>query len=275
MDLLESEVAIVSGAASGIGRAMALRLAAGGTRVIACDIHAKRNEVLRQELDAISTGHHILDVDVSDRDAVHRICDRTGALSDKTDFLFCNAGVGGQWGAFSSSPQPDWQWCLKTNVLGIVHMLEAFVPAMACREQDNAVVITASIAGLLPGPGMGAYSPSKYAAVAIAEGLAQELADTRTTVSVLCPGFVDTDFLNSARHLKSAPSHHSDNDALKKRRAKVAAQMASSTSSETVVEEVFAALLQKRPYILSHPEFGPALEKRFAGILACVRPSDI
>ncbi|MGA8209203.1 MAG: SDR family NAD(P)-dependent oxidoreductase [Nocardioidaceae bacterium] len=174
--------AVVTGAASGIGRAFARQLAAEGHRVHLADISSTR------ELAAEISGVPAV-VDVSSDEEMTRLA----ANAPAPDVLCLNAGVvGASLGAPWEVPADEWIRLLGVNVLGVVNGLRAFVPGLVAADRPAHLVITASLAGLLAFPGGGAYAATKHAVVAVAEQTALTLRDTPVSVSVLCPALVRT-----------------------------------------------------------------------------------
>ena len=174
--------AVVTGAASGIGRAFARQLAAESYRVHLADVSS--TEELAAEIDGIPAI-----VDVSSEE--HMI--RLAAKASNAEIVCLNAGiVGSSLGAPWEVPTDEWMKVLGVNLLGVVNGLRAFVPTMVAADRPSNIVITASLAGLLTFPGGGAYAATKHAVLAIAEQTALSLRDTPVTVSVLCPALVRT-----------------------------------------------------------------------------------
>lgn len=190
--LLESgRVAVVTGAASGIGRALAEAFAARGLQVVMADIE---NDALSAAVDEVmtSTGAAVIgvQVDVSNADQVDNLALRTVAEFGVPDIVCANAGVITPRMPIWEQPAADWSWTVAVNLLGPANAVRAFVPQMVARGSGH-LVFTASIAGLapLPGGGNGAYSASKYAVVGLAETLRIELDELAPDigVTVLCP----------------------------------------------------------------------------------------
>lgn len=176
--------AIVTGAASGIGRALATTLHQRGTDVVLVDRDADGLAAVAQR-----TGGTPFVLDVTDADAHDDLADVAGV----PDLLCLNAGVvsttqGAPWEA----PPEEWRRVFDINVGGIVNGLRTFVPLMLARGEDHRILITASLAGLATWPSGGPYAASKHAAVTVAEQAALALADTPVTVTVLCPALVQT-----------------------------------------------------------------------------------
>ncbi|MEV0385425.1 SDR family NAD(P)-dependent oxidoreductase [Nonomuraea sp. NPDC050643] len=176
--------AVVTGAASGIGRALAARLRADGAHVTLADIDAAALAVAAEELGAAS-----FPADVSDPGAMEALA---AAVPD-ADFVCLNAGiVGRDLGApWEVSPE-DWERVFAVNVGGVVNGLRAFVPRLLAAERPGHVLITASLAGLVTFAVGGAYAAAKHAVVALAEQTAQGLAGTPIGVTMLCPALVRT-----------------------------------------------------------------------------------
>lgn len=197
---LEGRVAVVTGAASGIGRALAARCGAEGMSVVAVDVEEPRLAATAAELAASGIEVHPEVCDVADADAVDALARRVLERHGRVDLVCNNAGVAGG-GAIAEASLATWRWTLGVNLWGVVHGLRAFLPAMIARGEGH-VVNTASIAGHVCSPGMGPYNASKFAVVAISETLHQEMLRDGTGVGVtcLCPGFVATDILDSERN---------------------------------------------------------------------------
>src|SRR4051812_28956330 len=200
MDQLEGKVAVVTGAASGIGRALADRFAAERMKVVLADVEAGALEVAEKELR--DSGAEVLAVqtDVSDPGSVDALARATVDAYGAAHVICNNAGVGGG-GQMQTLATADWEWVLGVNLWGVIHGIRAFLPTLL--EQDEAhIVNTASMAGMVAGPYMGPYNASKFAVVAISETLFKELAgqSANVGVSVLCPGWVNTNIADSARN---------------------------------------------------------------------------
>lgn len=201
MDTLEDRTAVITGGASGMGRAFAQRFAAAGARLVLADIEEPALDAAVAEL--TTAGADVMGVvtDVSARESMEALAtaalDRYGSVN----VVCLNAGVGGGNGPMDQLTERDWQWVLGVNLWGIIHGICAFLPHLKAHG-DGHVVITASVAGLTSYPGMGPYNTSKHAAVAIAETLFAELreADSTVGVSCLCPGLVSTNIFVSDRN---------------------------------------------------------------------------
>lgn len=197
---LSGKVAVVTGAASGIGRALAERFLAEGMSVVLADIE---EAVLAATADALSSAGPVLSVptDVTDPSSVDALAesarDRFGAFH-----VVCNnAGVGGHFGLTWETPLEEWRWVFEVNIWGVINGIRAFVPALVAQGEGH-VVNTASLAGWAGAPSMGPYCASKHAVLAISESLRAELEATGTGVgvTVLCPGMVNSGIIDSERN---------------------------------------------------------------------------
>ncbi len=192
------KVVVVSGAASGIGRATALAFAREGARLALCDVELDRLSVVAVEAEragAACVRHE--HCDVGDADAMRGFAERTQRELGVTDVLVNNAGVG-LYGGFLKTSLEDFHWIMQTNFWGVVHGCHFFVPAMAERGSGH-VVNVASAAGYYNSEILAAYGTSKYAVVGLSEALRDELGPQGIGVSVVCPGCVNTPIVRTMR----------------------------------------------------------------------------
>jgi NAD(P)-dependent dehydrogenase (short-subunit alcohol dehydrogenase family) len=195
-------VAVVTGAGSGIGRALAQRCATEGMHVVAADVEP---DALDETVASIGGDAIGVPTDVSDGDQVAALADQAYRAFGAVDLLCNNAGVF-QAGLVWARTEADWRWVLGVNVWGIVHGIRAFVPRMIAQGTDGHVVNTSSLAGVVSNAFSGPYNVSKFAALALSECLAHDLHATGSSIgaSVLVPGAVDTRIWDSARNRPSA-----------------------------------------------------------------------
>jgi NADP-dependent 3-hydroxy acid dehydrogenase YdfG len=176
------QVAVVTGAASGIGAALARALAARGSELVLAD----RSEALLREV-AAQLGARARVTDVADAGDMERLAETAGAA----DLVCLNAGVTSlQAAPVWETPLDEWHRLLDVNLGGVFHGLRAFVPRMLADGRPHRLLITASLAGLATWPGGGAYAASKHAVVTLAEQAALSLQGTPVSVTVLCPALV-------------------------------------------------------------------------------------
>ncbi|MET0880736.1 MAG: SDR family NAD(P)-dependent oxidoreductase [Acidimicrobiales bacterium] len=205
MDDLEGKVAVVTGAASGIGRALADRWVTEGMKVVLADVEEGPLDAARDEFDARGADVLAVRTDVSDAAQVEALAAATLDHFGAVHLVCNNAGVGGG-GLIWEAELEEWDWVLGVNLLGVVHGIKAFVPHLVAQDEGH-VVNTASIAGFAYGPMMGPYNASKAAVVAISETLKADLAlhGSKVGVSVLCPGWVNTRIHESDRNRPGGP----------------------------------------------------------------------
>lgn len=268
MDELSGKVAVVTGGASGIGRAMVDRVAAEGMRIVIGDIEEGALAATVDELRATGAEAIGVVVDVADPESMQALADEAAEVFGGWDLVCLNAGVGAG-GPMWELDLADWRWVLDVNLWGVINGIHVFVPAMVERGSGH-VVITASMAGLVAGPNMGPYNASKFAAVAIGETLAGDLeaAGSDVGVSILCPAWVNTRIFDSGRN---RPEHHAPAvarpEAPAEARAEAAAFFASSMPPTEVAEKVLDAVRARRLHILTHDMTGEVLRLRLARLL--------
>ena len=266
---LRGKVAVVTGAASGIGRALAERCAAEGMRVCLADV--ERDALERAGEEIRSTGADVLAVptDVAQAEQVEALRDRVLQRFGAVHLVCNNAGVS-LGGPVWEHPLDDWRWVLGVNLWGVIHGVHTFVPVLLAQGDEGHVVNTASMAGLTSPAGGGVYNTSKHAVVALSETLHRDLAarGARIGVSVLCPSFVDTRILESARNRPSARAVATPpplNDEAKR-------MLAAGMAPAQVAAQVLAAIRRARFYVLTHPEQKDRVRARLEDVLAERRP---
>jgi NAD(P)-dependent dehydrogenase (short-subunit alcohol dehydrogenase family) len=281
MQDFEGKVAVVTGAASGIGLGLAERFAAEGMKVVLADVEAAALDAAvarlrQQERDVIG----VL-ADVSRIEAIEELRDRTLEAYGGVHILCNNAGVGGGGGAAWESTPNDWTWALGVNLMGVIWGIRTFVPLMLEQDEPGWVVNTASVLGLQSGRGS-PYGVSKHAVVRLSEGLYYDLKDREAKVgcSVLCPGMIATNITLSERNRPDAFRNEVDETARRQREEMRNAshqrfQEFGMPPSE-VAEIVLDAIRAERFYILTHPEnVKERLRARMEDILAERNPSPL
>ncbi len=199
MQHLTGKTAFITGGASGIGSAMAKVFAREGMNVMLADIEAGALDEAAHALRNTGTNTGTVVCDVADAHSVTRAAQAAFEKFGNVHIVCNNAGVGGGSG-IDDIRLDTWRWVIDVNLMGVVYGIEAFLPHMRAHGEGGHIVNTASMAGLNTGLGFSAYVASKFAVVAMSEGLAKQVAPLGIGVTVLCPGFVRTSSLpNSAR----------------------------------------------------------------------------
>jgi NAD(P)-dependent dehydrogenase (short-subunit alcohol dehydrogenase family) len=276
MEKLEGKVAVITGAASGIGKAVALRAAAEGMKVVLADIEEGPLKEAEIEVGRGGAETVAVAVDVSDGASVRELRDRALDAFGTVHLVHNNAGVGGG-GPIWEVPEQDWQWILGVNLWGVVHGVATFMP-LFLEQGEGHVVNTASIAGLTTAPFLGPYSATKQAVVAISETLFKDLQATGVSgvgVSVLCPGFVRTRIAESGRNRPAWAPERDAEDAggAESMRTAISDMIAGGIAPEAVAEKVLDAVRTNTFYIRTHPELDTAIATRFTEILETRPPT--
>jgi len=255
---LDGKVAVVTGGASGIGRATALSLARRGVDIVLADIHDQRLVETRQAIMTLGRQAISVHCDVSRDQDVAQLAETALARMGQVDILFNNAGVICR-GALEALTMADWEWQFGINVFGVVRGIQALLPHMIARGSGY-IINTGSVAGLfaLTGEGM-PYIASKFAVVGLSEALALYARPRGIGVSVLCPGGVDTNLLETRRSVGMTPE----------REVSEAAQAATVQGNTLMTPEqigdlVVAAVEQDRFFILADPAHQETLVHRTA-----------
>ncbi|HEY6426558.1 MAG TPA: SDR family NAD(P)-dependent oxidoreductase [Acidimicrobiales bacterium] len=270
---LEGKVAVITGGASGIGRAVAAKAAAEGMKVVIADIEEGALKEAERELAGGGTDVLGVVTDVADVSSVRALRDHALDRFGAVHLVHNNAGVG-LGGPIWEIPESDWRWILGVNLWGVVHGVATFVPLFV-EQGEGHVVNTASIAGLTTAPFLGPYNATKQAVVAISETLYKDLQAAGISgvgVSVLCPGFVQTRIAESDRN-RPAWAPDREVEGAPELRAAVQAMVDGGISTAAVADAVLDAVRTDTFYILTHPELDGALRTRFDDILERRPPS--
>jgi len=197
----KDKVAVITGAASGIGLGIAKKAVKEGMKVIIADI--EEEALTKAENELKESGDYILAVltDVSKPDNIERLAQKTLDTFGKVHLLCNNAGVGTA-GVLWETPLVEWEWVMNVNLWGVIHGIRTFVPIMLEQDENCHIVNTASIAGLVSSGYEGVYTITKHGVVALSEQLSRELSalDSKIKLSVFCPGFVTTNILDCRRN---------------------------------------------------------------------------
>ncbi len=256
-DPFRDRVAVVTGGAAGIGRAMARAFAARGAKLVLADIDEEALALAEKELAA--DGARVLGVatDVRERPQLERLRERALARFGRVHILCNNAGIALTGSICQATPQ-EWETSFAINFWGVVHGTEVFVPHLLA-HRDGHIVNTASMAGLVGMLGLGVYCATKFAVVGYTESLHRELEPQGVGVSVLCPMIVRTGIGPNSRRMLGAPAAADTGAA-----GVPAPGFGSVIAPEDVARRVVRAIERRELYILTHPEQREILERRFA-----------
>jgi len=261
MKTFKDKVAVVTGAASGIGRGIAERCAKEGMKVVLADIEGKA--LVETEKYLKTGGGSVLSVltDVSKSGDIKKLAKKSLDAFQSVHLLFNNAGVGAGSTIWEST-MADWKWTLGVNLWGVIHGVSTFVPIMLKQDTECHIVNTASMAGLISGPFNGVYKVSKHGVVSLSETLYAELKqrDAKINVSVLCPGYIKTNIMDGDRNRPDELKNDPDEDAKMREREdmKIFDQhlrqgVETGTPPQEVADCVFKAIYDKKFYILASP----------------------
>jgi NAD(P)-dependent dehydrogenase (short-subunit alcohol dehydrogenase family) len=265
---LKDKVVVITGAASGIGRALSLAAADLGMRVVLADIDNLRLEGAASEARSRGAEAVGIHVDVGQAKSVATLAEEAYGRFGAVHLLINNAGVGAA-GAAWTLPLETWERVLRINLNGVIHGIHAFLPRMLASGEPGHVVNVASAAGLSAGPSFAAYSASKFAVVGLSESLYQDLALRRANVgvSLLCPSWVQTRIADegaAATPTSDAVDQHVQ--------AAVTQAVAHGMPAEQIAAQVFKAVEDERFYILTHPDTHDAVRQRSENILQGLPP---
>jgi len=278
MKQFRDRVAVITGGASGIGFATAERLAAEGMKIVLADIEPSALEAAAKKLE--SSGAAVLGVrtDVSKADDVERLAQKALERFGGVHVVFNNAGVAVTGEAWENSIA-DWEWVLGVNLWGVIHGIRTFVPILLRQNEPAHVVSTASMAGLTSNPGMAVYNVTKHAVVTLSETLHHDLALRGSPVkaSVLCPGFINTRIMDSARNRQSDAKHDPPTPEASALGASIELALregvATGFAPSHVAEKVFEAIRDERFYIYAaQPEILGAVKQRLDEVGAQKNP---
>ncbi|MBX7256454.1 MAG: SDR family NAD(P)-dependent oxidoreductase [Candidatus Hydrogenedentes bacterium] len=215
---IRGKVALVTGAASGIGRATALALAQEGARIIICDVNDEGLSALRTELSAISECLLAERVDVADFEQMRAFADRVHELVPCVDILVNNAGVA-VIGDILTTTMDDWKWLLGINLWGTIHGCHLFAPKMAEHGHGGHIVNVSSMLGYVATPFTTAYVTSKFGSFGLGLSMRADLQPYGIGVSIICPGVVKTNILQATR-IRGVVEHERARDRVEKTYAK-------------------------------------------------------
>jgi NAD(P)-dependent dehydrogenase (short-subunit alcohol dehydrogenase family) len=270
-------VAVVTGAASGIGRALAMALADAGSTVMVGDIDGPAAESVATAIREGGGGAEALTVNVADAASVEELAAHTVARFGRVDVLCNNAGVS-TFNLIQDQTLDDWRWVFDVNLWGVVHGLHSFLPVFRRQGTPAHIVNTASIAGLLSGVAfIGPYAATKVAVVSISETLNQEcaMAGLPIGISVLCPSSVDTRVMESERSRPPTRGIEQRQETAEAVRLAIRDSFTGPTglTPGQVAERTLEAIRTGEFWIITHPGEGSLVDARFTDVLAQFPPS--
>ena len=265
---LARQTAFVTGAASGIGLGIATALSQAGVRVMLCDIEEEALAKAVADLKLTNADVDSVRADVSLKAELQAAADATVARYGKIHILVNNAGVGGG-GGYGRWTDASWNWTLGVNLMSVIWGIEIFGPLIEAHGEGGQIVCNASIAGLISGANP-SYNVTKYGVVALSEGLRVTLAPRAIGVSVLCPGFVRTQIMNSRRNVPQRFAGALEDLPTEGPRAefvKVLNERVSKGIDPLYVGQLVREGIENDwPYIFTDTEFEPSIDDRFAAI---------
>jgi NAD(P)-dependent dehydrogenase (short-subunit alcohol dehydrogenase family) len=276
MNLTLNKTAVITGAASGIGYALAKHAALLGMNVVLADIDQGALDKATESLVLPAVRVLALRTDVRHAAEIKALADAAYARFGAVHLLFNNAGVALGRVTWKHT-QADWEWVLGVNLWSVIYGIAEFLPRMQAAGVESHIVNTASAAGLLSNPGMAAYNVSKHGVVTLSETLYQELQMTQSPVgvSVLCPAWVPTGIGQSDRNRPADAGETQPVDGISavinKRIGKAIAS--GQLSADDMASETFKAIAEKRFYVIPHRNINIPIEARMNDILAQRNPS--
>jgi NAD(P)-dependent dehydrogenase (short-subunit alcohol dehydrogenase family) len=259
MNDFNGKTAAITGAASGIGLALAQACGAAGMRVALIDLPGERLDDAAAQLRDRDIDARAFAADVSDTRAMHAVAAGVRAQFGDVHLLCNNAGIAGLHRRCWNFSDDDWRRLLDVNLRGVINGLQAFLPQMVDQAEGH-IVNTASMAGLIPTPMNAPYCASKFAVVGLSETLALDLCDygSRIGVTVLCPGLVKT-AIGANRETQAMQGLDSDE---RRHNEAIAVHLQSALDPALVARQVLAAVRERSFYVLTHPEAMPLIENR-------------
>jgi NAD(P)-dependent dehydrogenase (short-subunit alcohol dehydrogenase family) len=264
MDIL-GKVALVTGAGSGIGAALSNCLAAAGAKVVLADIDEAAVTKVARTISAADDDLLPLVLDVTDRNAWREASRRIKENFGGAQILCSNAGVSSRRAAIGELAPKEWDRLIGINLTGVFNGAHTFLSQLLRTGDSGHIVNTASVCGLFGTPALGPYTASKFGVVGLSEVMRFELAPRGVGVSVLCPGFVDTQIVANSIRATTFNAANSGRAPDQEREA-LGSYLATAMPPGDVAVQVVEAIRHNRPYILTHQEYSPVIEKRMSAI---------
>lgn len=265
MQELNGKVGVVTGAASGIGKAVAQRFTAEGMKVVLADIEPDALEAATAEL--VDAGHQAIGVvtDVRHEEQIQALADATIAAFDTVHVVHNNAGVVTA-GPLDELTTADWEWVLGVDLWSVIFGVKTFLPLIKAAGEGH-IVNTASTAGLQAAGGIGPYNVAKFGVVALTETLAMELRDHDTIgASVLCPGAINTRIVESERNRPGELADHRDSALERSFLERSGAMLAEGLDPAEVADLVVEGIRSRRFWLITHEPWKQVMIERAASL---------
>jgi NAD(P)-dependent dehydrogenase (short-subunit alcohol dehydrogenase family) len=269
---LKGKSAFVTGGASGIGLALGRAFAEAGMKVMLADVERRALDSALKELSSFGPNVRGVACDVADPDSVERAAQAAFEAFGNVHVICSNAGVAAG-GGIDTISLDNWRWVIDVNLMGVLHGIRSFLPRMRAHGEGGHIVNTASMAGMNGGLGFSPYAATKFAVVAMSEGLAMQLKPHGIGVSVLCPSFVNTRIGESGRN---RPERYGATQPLDPTSpagmmvAEIARRLQSGLNAAEVAARVLSAIRENELYVFTHPNMREEVDERFAAIQAAM-----
>jgi NAD(P)-dependent dehydrogenase (short-subunit alcohol dehydrogenase family) len=261
------KTAFITGAASGIGLGMSITFARAGMNIIMSDIRKDDLDKAAEEVKKYSKGVYVIAVDVSDRAALKEAADEAEKAFGKIHILCNNAGIN-IFGPIDQATYDDWDWMINVNLYGVINGLMSFLPKIKAHGEGGHIVNTASMAAFVSSHATGVYSATKHAVRGLTETLWYNLAPQNIGVSMLCPGFVNSN-IHKTEELRPEQFKNSGYPADPEKSEGMGKLMqAVGMSPLEVGERVLRGIRNNDLFIFSHPEMKEEVEENFKWILS-------
>ena len=267
MESVQNKVAVVTGAASGIGLGMVRALTGAGVHVAMLDVEQDALAGAHAEFETANVDVQRFVCDVSDRGQSQDVANAVKAHYGRVDIVCNNAGVAAG-GPIDETTADDWDWVLGVNLHGVINGMRAYAPIIKAGGEGGHIVNTASILGHIAGARMSIYCASKYAVVGISESAREDLAPHGIGVSALCPGMIATRILRSERNRPA--SLPDESTGLMAERAEAERRFAEDGLDPDVVgEQVLDGIRKNKPFIFTHAALADTIKARMQRVLDC------
>ena len=266
MEVISGKAAFITGGASGLGLAMAQSLAGAGMKVAIADVQEDALAAAQEAFTESNAEVITIKVDVTDRQALEAAADEAEAAFGRIHVVCNNAGVAASGNIKDHSFQ-DWDWLMGVNLEGVINGIQVFTNRILSHGEGGHIVNTASMAGLLPIAALSIYNTTKFAVVGLSEAIAQDLAEFNVGVSVLCPGFVNTNIYTSERNRPSTFGGEEASSFNLPENSSQGVSFDGMIEPSMVGDMVLHAIQTNELYIFSHPEFQEHVTERHQAML--------